>query len=111
MKIFTFILSILLFSSICNEDDSYPDDFCLKDNPSNKKDCYNRKLLNEKNDDGDEYKYCCYFQEGNEKSCVPITQSEYNNRDELLKQSDGGILECYSYYIKISIIGISLFFL
>ena len=97
MKIFTFIISILLISFIISEE-------CDKEDVSSKKDCKDLTLS------GDE-KYCCFINQkatlnGNTrefKGCEGFSKEEYDNVEKLIEQGKKSMKDEGATGIKYSI--------
>ncbi len=105
MKLYTFILLVLLIIYVNSTD-------CEDiQNVSKKKDC-NGKLSD---DDKKKYSHCCYAEDENgNKRCDPVTQTEFDGLEALLKaakelgQESKGKFDCNSNYIKFGFLSLLL---
>ena len=103
------VLGFLIAFSISDETNCL-----LISNPSSKKDC-NEKLSTW--DKENNYKYCCFYQIGDDKSCIPYTQEMYDFIGEAKKASSGQTtasnvkakLECNSSYLKLGLLSLLFF--
>ena len=83
---------------------AYAEDSCLgKLNPSSKKDCNGVLSQAEKNQS---FKYCCYTEANSVKVCVPYTQEMYDAIGKADKKDISGKIECYSPFIKLTMLGL-----
>ena len=96
-----FILALLITFS-------YAEDSCSgTTNPSKKKDCNGVLSEAEKRSN---YKYCCYLEADSLKKCVPYKQEDYDAIGKADKKDlKGGKIECFSPFIKLSLLGLLFF--
>ena len=107
-KALTIIILAFLLSYInCDEEEeeNYCDGYCYwKTDPKSLDDCKDLKL-----DKDEDEEYCCFFNYGGKKNCIPLTEDEYNEykdvADEMGYQCDN------SNYIVISLLSLSLIIL
>ena len=99
-KVFTFSLLLIFVASY--------DSCALIDNPS-KKNC-NGGLSD--TDKASNYKYCCYVDTKGHKNCLPYTKDMYDAIGKAKKSEykDAGVtIECFSSYLKMSLLSLLLF--
>ena len=107
-KALTIIILAFLLSYInCDEDyevdcENNPDYCYCIDDPKGLDDCKDRKLNNGE-------KYCCFMDDGDEKSCFPVTQEIYDKNKDTADEA--GVKCENSNYIVISLLSLSLIIL
>jgi hypothetical protein len=64
------------------------------------------------------YEYCCYVEDGDNKSCAALTKYQYENIKDYIKYmklrspvSEDAKIDCKSLYLEISILSILLLLL
>lgn len=69
-------------------------------------------------DKNSRYEYCCYLEDGDDKSCVPLTKYQYENIKDYAKiqkltgpVSEDAKIDCKSLYLEISLLSILLLLL
>ena len=95
-----YLIVALLFSVVYND--------CDDIKGSKASDC-NGKLSE---DDKKKFARCCFIKIGSEKTCVPLTQEQFNDIDATIKsfkdeeKKDIDDLDCLSIYLKLGFLSI-----
>ena len=90
---------------------------CEKRSGAKKEDC-KAENLDENSEKKIGYEYCCYIENGDNKSCEPLTKYQYDNIKDYAKimklmgpVSEDAKIDCKSLYLEISLLSILLLLL
>ena len=91
--------------------------YCSKSSGAKKEDC-KAENLDDTYEKKQGYEYCCYVEDGDNKSCVPLTKYQYENIKDYAKimrltgpASEDAKIDCKSLFLEISILSILLLLL
>ena len=90
---------------------------CSKSSGAKKEDC-KAENLDDTYEKKQGYEYCCYVEDGDDKSCAPLSKYQYENIKDFIKYmklrspvSEDAKIDCKSLYLEISILSILLLLL